>query len=752
VAVQVVRTFFPQGRWRIADELAQHWQWRTAQGQFKTRATLAILVAWEHQGYLHLPPALIAHGRRRSAEAWLPAPAPEPRRTGQGPDSGPLQWEWVRTAAQRRQWRALLAHYHDRGAPGLVGAHLEYFYYNGRGELLGAMGWQSAVARLDCRDRVVGLHEHPAMRAQFLAHAVNQVRWLLLPTGRVPHLASAVLREGLRVIQRDWPQRYGTALWWAETFVDPQRFRGIAYRAAHWLPIGWTRGYAKAHGQFTFHGQPKAVYAYVIEPCLRQVLFADPHQPLVTRSFLLAQRALAPPPPLTRRKTMSPITESWRPKLPPHWELSADDLNTVGHELQTFVAQFADTFCRIESAQLAQLYVQGLLSDTVRKNIEAIALELEGPEAVRGLQRLLSDYYWDEAWLRQRHWEQTAASLADPLGVWSIDASEFPKKGEHSVGVAPQYCGALGKTANCQSGVFICYTSPKGHALLDARLYLPQCWFTEAYAQRRQDCRIPKEVKFQTKPELAAELGQALWTKNLFPGRWVTFDTSFGNNEDLLAALPARLFYLAEIPCTRKVWVKQAPGHPALETEGATVESLVTTPELLSWQSHQIAEGEKGPLVASFARMRVYVKAERTPESERWLWVRNDPGGKIKYALSNAPEDEPFGEFIRVSGARWPIERCFEEDKSELGLDHYEHRSWPAWHRHMRLVFLAQLFLVRLRLRYKKSPGPDVVPSAGFTGVEPAVSARPIGLCTGVGPLPPSPQSPGLPVASQTPT
>jgi SRSO17 transposase len=747
----MVQTFFAQGRSRIAQELARHWQWRTAHGQFKTRATLAVLVAWEQRGYLHLPPALITHGPRRSPGALPPALARGTQLSGQLPAYRPLQWELVCSVAQRRQWRALLATHHDRGAPGLVGAHLEYFIHSAGGDLLGALAWQSAVEHLDCRDRLVGVHGQPTVRARFLAHAVNQVRWLLLPTVRVPHLASALLSQGLRVLQRDWPQRYGTPLWWAETFVDRQRFDGAAYRAANWLAIGWTRGYAKARGEFTYHGQPKEVYAYVIEPRLRQLLFADPRQPRLTRPFLLAQCPLDNPQPLARRKTMPTIAASWRPKLPPHWELSAQDLNCVGHELQEFVAQFADTFGRIEPAQLTQLYVQGLLSDTARKNVEAMALELQGPEAVRGLQRLLCDCQWDEPWLRQRHWEVSAATLADPQGVWSIDASEFPKKGEHSVGVAPQYCGALGKTANCQSGVFICYASPKGHTLLDARLYLPRCWFADAYASRRKDCRVPEGLTFQTKPELALALGQALWATGLFPGRWVTCDASFGNNEAFLAQVPATLSYLAEISCTRKVWLKQAPGHPALETDGATVESLVTAKGLLVWRSRRMAEGEKGPLVASFARVRVYVSAERTPESERWLLVRNDPGGKLKYALSNAPETEPFGELIRVSAARWPIERCFEEDKSELGLDHYEHRSWTAWHRHMRLVFLAHLFMVQLQRRYKKSPGADAAPGAGLTGMEPAVSANPIGLRAQMGALSPGPQSSSLPLASQTP-
>ena len=145
---------------------------------------------------------------------------------------------------------------------------------------------------------------------------------------------------------------------------------------------------------------------------------------------------------------------------------------------------------------------------------------------------------------------------------------------------------------------------------------------------------------------------------------------------------------------------------------------MLKVKHLLNWQTHKISEGEKGPIVAAFARVRVYLSAERTPESERWLLLRNDAGGKIKYALSNAPEETPMTELVRVSGARWPIERCFQEDKSELGLDHYEHRSWTAWHRHMRLVFLAQLFLLRLQIKFKKNSCVDLAASALVNGVQ----------------------------------
>jgi SRSO17 transposase len=719
VARQLAEEFFGQGRWRIAAELASHWQWRSGSGRFKIRSALAILVVLEQRQCLSLPPPLIVHGPLRRPCAWTPGTEGEVNPGGPLENYRPFCWQLVASAESRRQWRAVLARYHYLGAPGLVGAHLKYLVYGRRGELLGALGWQSAVERLDCRDRLVGVNGRPDLRARFLAHAVNNVRFLILPGRPVPHLASALLGEGLECLQKDWPRYYGAPVWLAESFVDRTRFSGVSYRAASWVALGWTRGYAKQKGQFIYHGQPKEVYVYVIEKRLRQILFQDPAQASLRREFLLAQRPTGNPSPQARRKEMSETLQSWIPKVPPRWELNAEDLEQIRQDLNEFTAQFDDTFRRLEPARLCQLYLQGLLSGTERKNVEAMALELEGPDTVRNLQRFISNYEWDEPWLRQQHWKLCAQSLADEQGVWSIDASEIPKKGDQSVGVAPQYCGNLGKTANCQSGVFVCYASPKGHALLDARLYLPQCWFTEEYQERREKkCRVPKEITFQTKPEIALELCARLWESKLFAGQWVTCDASFGNNEAFLAQIPPGLLYLADISCTRKVWLKDAPQHPHLESDGCTVEELVAEKDLLHWYSRKIAEGEKGPLVAGFARLRVYLSAERTPESERTLLLRNDPNGQIKYALSNAPEDEPLSELIRVSAARWPIERSFQEGKSELGLDHYEHRSWPAWHRHMRLVFLAQLFLLQLRLKYKKSPGHDTTPSSDPAGME----------------------------------
>jgi len=736
------------GRWALARELCRRWQWHSANGRWKTRSALAVLKELEVQGWIVLPTPRAWAVQRKVHTVTVSKHIDRAERAlcGALEEYRPLRWELVGSVAQRRQWRELLTHYHYLSAPELVGANLKYLVFGRQGQLLAAQGWQSAVQHLGCRDRLIGWDA--AQRARWLEHVVNNVRFLILPWVQVPNLASVILSESLRLLQRDWPVHYGVAVWLAESFVDRQRFSAASYRAANWQSLGWTRGFAKHQGRFVHHGQPKEVYVYVIEAALRRLVHEDPNQPLLNREHLLAQRRSEIIKIQPKRTRMKQAKELWQPKLPPQWNLSLEDLECVGQELSQFTQLFGRTFRRIEPRELCELYLQGLLSNTERKNVEAMALQLDGPGSVRSLQRFVGDYCWDEEFLQQRHWREAAQSLSDEEGVWSIDASEFAKKGQDSVGVSPQYCGALGKTANCQSGVFICYSSPQGHTLLESRLYLPQRWFEAAWQERRRRCRIPDEVTFQTKPQLAAQLLQQLLESKLFAGRWITCDCSFGNNETFLEELPKDYYYLAEITCTRKVWIKKAPGHRELENQGCTVEELAQIKGLLNWQTHKLAEGEKGPTVAGFARVRVYVSPERTPESERWLMLRNNPDNQIKYALSNAPQSVPMRELVRVSRARWPIERCFQENKSELGMDHYEHRSWPAWHRHMRLVFLAQLFLVRLKIKYKKSPGADAAPSTSTPATVFARSDNLTNIPAGVCGLPSTAQSPSLPIPS----
>lgn len=718
--VQTVRELLSQkpdlGRWGLALELCQRWQWRTAHGDWKGRAAVAVLAGLAERGWIELP----ASSRSRS-----PGPVRGPKAEGwpsqvlEGPLSQyrPLHWELVQTAPQRQRWRQLLDAYHYLRAPGMVGANLKYFVYGSAGQLLAALGWQSAVAHLGCRNRLLAWSL--AQRALYLDRLVNNVRFLLLPWVKVPCLASVILSEGVRRLERDWPQRYGRPVWWVESFVDRQRFAASSYRGADWQVIGWTRGFAKRPEGFVQHGQTKEVYVWVLEPRMRRLIHGDDQQPLLTRPFLLAQRGREEQQ-LAKRMRLNRILASWKPALPPPCQPRVAELARVGPELSAFSALFHPAFGRVELRQWLELHLQERLSQAEGKKLAPLRRRLENPAQMRNFQRFLTDYRWDESWLAQRHWQLAAEALSDPQGVWSIDAKPFPKQGPTFVGVAWQEGGALGQRVHGQLGIFLGYSSPKGHTLLESRLYLPQCWFESEFQERRRRCRIPEETTFQTQGQLALELLSPLWKSQQFGGRWIACDGSLGNQEGFLEHLPKDCYYLAEITGTRQVWVKQTDLSETLKTQGCPVAHLLQLKALLNWQTHLLSE--KGPIRAAWARVRVYLSAPPTVQSERWLLLRQEANGQTHYALSNAPEEIPLTQLVQVSRARWPVERCFQEGQSQLGLGPCEHRSWTAWHRHRRLAFLAQLFVLRLQRQCNQPSGLEL--AASTPGPGPSGAAR----------------------------
>jgi SRSO17 transposase len=270
--------------------------------------------------------------------------------------------------------------------------------------------------------------------------------------------------------------------------------------------------------------------------------------------------------------------------------------------------------------------------------------------------------------------------------------------------VARQYCGARGKTENCQSGVFASFTSDIGYGLLEGRLYLPQLWFGPEYEQRRIACHVPPEVQFATKIQIALELLRRQKERGIFHAQWISCDCFFGVDSgfrDEVAAMGKT--YLAAIKPKSRVWV----GKRFL-----TVTDVASERSIL-WRKVILAEGAKGPIVADVARIRVRDNRDDRPGIKQWLILRRLDDGRLKYYLSNASAHVAERTLWEVLVRRWPIEQCFEDGKKHLGMDHYENRSWKGWHRHMLYVSLAMLFLLRLRLRFKKNS--DAHPAAGST-------------------------------------
>jgi SRSO17 transposase len=324
---------------------------------------------------------------------------------------------------------------------------------------------------------------------------------------------------------------------------------------------------------------------------------------------------------------------------PPVMNLAPHDIEDLLQELHQYHQQFSPLFQRPEQRHWCLLYLEGLLSQCERKAVEPMADRLVGGN-VRAMQQFVGDGAWADTAILDEHQKNVAVDLGEADGVLVVDESGFPKQGEHSVGVKRQYCGSLGKIANCQVGVFVAYASRKGYTFLDRRLYMPEEWYTEAYAEKRQRCSVPKGLSFQTKPELAWAMLQPILTERRLPCRWLTCDEVYGRDPVFLDQIDqAGVWYFAEVPSDTRVW-REAPvtyvpaptsshGRPpskkrllpgSPEPESVAMISAALTAD--RWRPYLVKEGSKGPMVCDFAFVRVIEVRDGLPGQERWLVLR----------------------------------------------------------------------------------------------------------------------------------
>jgi SRSO17 transposase len=401
----------------------------------------------------------------------------------------------------------------------------------------------------------------------------------------------------------------------------------------------------------------------------------------------------------------------------PQCNLAPRDVEGLVADLEAYAAQFRSCFARASQGAWAQRYLQGLVSDHPRKSIEPMALAHGFP--IRSMQAFIAESPWHTDALRHQHQQLVAQTLGDDDGVLLVDESAMPKQGQHSAAVAAQYCGALGKVANCQVGVFIGYASQKGYTLLDGQLFVPECWFDEAHTALRQEVGIPDAVTFLTKPQLAVQLIQAIMERATLPVQWVAADALYGDSPAFRDAISeVGLWYFTEVACSTLIWRRhpavivppwsgkgRKPSKQRLKTptnRPYRADELLRRLPKTAWVRSTIKEGSKGPIVCDFAFVRVTETRGNLPGPRLWLIIRRnvaDPS-EVKFYLSNAPEAIETVRLVRMSGMRWPIELTFEEGKGEVGMDQYETRSWIGWHHHMTLVMLAHHFLVWVRVRW----------------------------------------------------
>lgn len=408
--------------------------------------------------------------------------------------------------------------------------------------------------------------------------------------------------------------------------------------------------------------------------------------------------------------------------------MTTDELRATANSLTFLHRRFAPLFGRKEAQAQSLVYLNGLLLGQERKSAEPMALVFGqadddgiGQNQVLNLQRFLSQSPWEYQQVQHEIRAVFAEQLVPSTATWSIgtvgvlDSSGFPKKGRESVGVQRQYCGRLGKKDNCQVGVFLVGVTPDGCALLDHQLYLPQAWAKDK--KRRNKVHVPKEMRFQTEPQIAVALLERTQAASLVHFDWVTADETYGRNGKFLDDLEAAgQRYVMEVPVNTTVWPQDPAGEiPPYQGHGPrprrprrdsvrSVTAVAASLPATAWHAYQLREGANGPLVFEFAAVRVWAMRHRKPGPAMWLMFRRslDAKPEIKYFAANADEDTPLESMALVSGCRIRVEEYFGDGKSQLGMAQYEARGWPSWHHHMSLVALAHLLVTLTRIQLKK--------------------------------------------------
>lgn len=394
-------------------------------------------------------------------------------------------------------------------------------------------------------------------------------------------------------------------------------------------------------------------------------------------------------------------------------------------EFERYVQNYLPCFHSEPQRKLFRTFIQGLLSPLERKSIEPIALHFSGEKYVRPMQQFFSRSPFDEKPILDVYQQLLSERIGQALGMLSVDDTGFVKKGKHSVGVKRQYCGRLGKTENCQAGVFLAYAGDNGYGLVDCELYIPQEWFRKDFEQLYKECHIPEEKTFSTKNEIALKLLNHAMQSGLFQVRWVGCDAAYRNDHAFLDSLelPEGVWYFAATNVKEQVFLEypeihlpetkrgRPRKHPVLSRKPVSVMEIAQDTSI-PWETVILAEGAKGPIVAERKYIRCYACRKDgnrnyvKPGPEIWLYLRKYADGEIKYFVSNAPGELPAHELDKAATLRWPIEQCFEECKSNLGMGHYECRSYRGWKRHMLFVMIAHLFTTYIRDIFKKKQSP----------------------------------------------
>ena len=374
--------------------------------------------------------------------------------------------------------------------------------------------------------------------------------------------------------------------------------------------------------------------------------------------------------------------------------MTDDEARALLHRFGQFADAFASCFGRRVQTNAASQYLQGLFNDSERKSMQAMHGRLSDPPPYQALQHFITDSPWPTAGM----WARLREVIPERRGILAVDDTGFPKQGTASVGVKRQYCGALGKTGNCQVAVSTALIGAQCVWPTSCELYLPAEWAADA--ERREKTRVPPTVRFREKWRMALAHVRAVRTAG-FDIEAVVADADYGTTTAFRTGLEREgLRYAVAVRGTvLHAWAPGAATTCSLETIGRALRPS-------AWRRVRWAQGTKGPLVARFAALRLRLRQGR---GERWvLFERSLADDERKYYVLNLDATASLKTLVRLARSRWPIEQQYRELKTELGLDHFEGRSYPGWSHHTVLTAVAFTFLQLERRRAPDQPRPTL--------------------------------------------
>ncbi|MDR1038104.1 MAG: DUF4338 domain-containing protein [Deltaproteobacteria bacterium] len=584
-------------------------------------------------------------------------------------------------------WNKLVNEYHYLGYETQIGCRVKYIMTMGT-HLIGAMSFCSGAYQLSMRDQFIGWDEKT--RLEYLPHLLNNNRFLIFPWIKVRNLASHLLSGSLKRVQEDWVRQYEVEPYLVETFVDRSLYLGTSYVAANWVHLGTTKGFGRIGKDYVFHGREKDLYVYILSRRFRNKFKPDVGRVTNDKTEIAKLMAAAPMkiPPLLEKAGVTDI-----------------EPGTLAKALGLHLEKFSPYLGRKEHLPHMVSIVRWLLMDQVRKFGWWTADGKDTESLSPYYSSFLSKSLFDHESMLDNYQRELGKELSHPAGMICGDRCDFQKFGERAAGVSRQPFGPDGREENCQASVMVGYASLEGRGLADCALVMPEEWFGGDFKEKREQCRVPEDLKFEPKDQILLRMISRTVTSGCFAAKYVSVESEFGDDPEFLASLPSELTYFAEVSGDRKVFITSQPdpetgGAGSMEVFQASVRGLVDNMDV-PWNDLSDVLGAS----VYGIRMDKCIPVVESSDGGRtgtpvWLYVMLMEDGQIRCALCNEAVDATPEMLRSPAMLRLSYNGIFSEARTYLGLDHYEVRSWSGWKRHMIFVFIAQLFITKVERQY----------------------------------------------------